>query len=282
MTVSHACGTKASEGYAKGTENDQAIYTLQGVQVIRRRDLHVSKKSIGHGVFGNCFIGKLAHINVCVKVLKKHRERVFPTEAHILYQCCHENLPWLYGIVSEAGCPKIIVMSLHGSYEHKSSLHQLLCSHSDPCSSTLSVPGAKSVMLGLISVLKYLHSKCILHSDIKSDNVVVEYTSSRAKGVLVDLRKACYVSDAKQYTLSKEERQACAINHPQIAPDLGVHCKQGFASDIYSTGRIMAYVNDRVLNIPVIASYSDLCMVYLCTKRPTTDDVYTLLHNTFT
>ena len=66
----------------------------------RRRDLHVSKKSIGHDVFGNCFIGKLAHINVCVKVLKKHRERVFPTEAHILYQCCHENLPWLYGIVS--------------------------------------------------------------------------------------------------------------------------------------------------------------------------------------
>ena len=189
----------------------------------------MSKKSIGHGVFGNCFIGKLAHINVCVKVLKKHRERVFPTEAHILYQCCHENLPWLYG------------------------------------SSTLSVPGAKSVMLGLISALKYLHSKCILHNDIKSDNVVVEYTSSRAKGVLVDLGKACYVSDAKQYTLSKEERQAYAINHPQIAPDLREgHCKQGFASDIYLTGRIMAYVNDRVLNIPVIASYSDLC-----TKRPT-------------
>ena len=68
--------------------------------------------------------------------------------------------------------------------------------------------------LGLISALKYLHSKCILHNDIKSDNVVVEYTSSRAKGVLVDLGKACYVSDAKQYTLSKEERQAYAVNHP--------------------------------------------------------------------
>ena len=110
---------------------------------------------------------------------------------------------------------------------------------------------------------------------------MVEYTTSRAKGVLVDLGKACYVSDAKQYTLSKEERQAYAINHPQIAPDLRGHCKQGFAGDIYSTGRIMAYVNDRVLNIPVIASYSNLCMVYLCTKRPTTDDVYTFLHNTF-
>ena len=150
----------------------------------------MSKKSFGHGVFGNCFIGKLAHIvclyvyvcmYVCVKVLKKHRERVFPAEAHILYQCCHENLSWFYGIVSEAGCPKIIVMSLHGSYEHKSSLHQLLCSHSDPCSGTLSVPGAKSVMLGLILALKYLHSKCILHNDIKSDNIVVECTPPMLK-----------------------------------------------------------------------------------------------------
>lgn len=148
----------------------------------------MSKKSVGYGVFGNCFIGKLAHINVCVKVLKKHRERVFPnSEAHILYQCCHENLPWLYGIVAGTGCPKIIVMSFHGSYEWKNSLHQLLCSHSDSCFSTLSVPDAKLVMLGLISALKYLHSKCILHNDIKSDNVVVEYTSSCAKGVLVDL-----------------------------------------------------------------------------------------------
>ena len=52
---------------------------------MQRKDLHVSKKCIGHGVLGNCLIGKLAHINVCVKVVKKHHERVFSTEAHIFY-----------------------------------------------------------------------------------------------------------------------------------------------------------------------------------------------------
>ena len=68
-TASHACGTKVSEEYG-GIDKDQTKYPLQGVRVIQRKDLHVSKKCIRHSVFGNCFIGKLAHgavlaINFC-------------------------------------------------------------------------------------------------------------------------------------------------------------------------------------------------------------------------
>lgn len=56
-----------------------------------------------------------------------------------------------------------------------------------------------------MSAVKYLHDNCILHNDIKSDNVIVEYTPSNAKGVLVDLGKVCFLSDGKRYDLTREE-----------------------------------------------------------------------------
>ena len=84
-------------------------YSIVGIRKIARTDIHVSKKCIGRGVFGKCYMGRLAHIDVCIKAFRKGFERAFPAEAHILFQCNHENLPWIFGIIEEEKIPRAIV-----------------------------------------------------------------------------------------------------------------------------------------------------------------------------
>ena len=69
----NTCATKASENI-----KSRPSYSLDGIRQIEQTSLDISKQCIGRGVFAKCFIGKLAHIEVCVKVfmntlfLQKH------------------------------------------------------------------------------------------------------------------------------------------------------------------------------------------------------------------
>ena len=269
-TVPNTCATKASENI-----KSRPSYSLDGIRQIEQTSLDISKQCIGRGVFAKCFIGKLAHIEVCVKVFRRGYEYTFPAEAHILLQCNHNNLPWIYGAVVEKN-KRAIIMSFHGSDGVSTSLHHALST------SALSPEQGKAVIVGLISAVKYLHEKDILHNDIKSDNVIVEYTSSNAKGVLVDLGKACYISDCRKYDLTKEEKKKYSINHPQIAPDLrDGHCFQSFASDIYSAGRVLSEINRLVLKVPALDSLSSMCKEYSSCSRPNTNDVFSSINFLF-
>ena len=221
---------------------------------------------------------------MCIKAFRKRFNSALGIEAHLLSKCCHENLPWLYGVVTDNSL-KLIVMSFHGNDGRSMSLHHLLHLQSQSQSSpTLSSEQAKTVVLGLISGLKYLHNKSILHNDVKSDNIVVQYIlpGASVKAILIDLGKGCYLSAAKKYHLSQKEQEEYSKNHPQIAPDLrSGHCSQSFASDVYSLGRVLKLLNDTSLHIPVISSLSSMCMEYLCSKRPTTSELFTTFRNLF-
>ena len=76
------------------------------------------------GTFGKCTIARIAHLDACAKFFRTgvKYEWSFSVEAFLLVKCCHENLPWIYGIV---GKPKIILTSLH-TYENNAvtALHE--------------------------------------------------------------------------------------------------------------------------------------------------------------
>lgn len=275
---SSVCGTKESCNMPINH------YTIpKSVKRIACKDLKVSKEDfLGKGVYGKCFSGKIAHLSVCVKAFREQSvyKSTFALEATLLSQCCHANLPWLYGAVFH---PKAIVISLHVIEGNSITIHSMCCSSCSNSQPVFTTENWKKILYGVVSAISYLHKKFILHNDIKSNNVVIDKKGTEVNSILIDLGKGCFVKDAKSYHLpSDAARREHVKNYPHIAPDLiNGHCKQSTKSDVYSLGRIIHQVNDHHLRLPALESLSKQCMEYYCENRLQITEINTFTYNLF-
>ena len=238
-------------------------------------------KSIGKGAFGCCYVAKIGTLGkVCLKVLHadKKFKHLFYTEAKVLSLFCHPNIPWLYAVCDTTKYVAL-AMSFHMFRGENESVtvHKALLKQS---SYIMTIPNWKQVILSMTVAIEYLSSKNVLHNDIKSDNVLIELINdgTEAKAVLIDFNKSCLVCEGLTYRLSREAQQKYARDHPQIAPEVrkGL-CKQSFASDVYSTGRVIHKINAAVLHIPGVLSLSQLCLSEDLKKRPTASELHSSL-----
>ena len=274
-SISGSTKTRTSSNYFKNSHR----YTIpSSIRSICYEDLRFSKEDLlGKGTFGKCMRGKLAHLNVCIKVLRKGAEyqATFSTEATLLSQCCHPNLPWIYGVVHQ---PSIIVLSLH-TINHKCfTIHSIL----QGSIITMSVDQWKKIIHGVILAIEYLHNKSILHNDIKGNNVVIEKVGSEAHSILIDLGKGCFLPHGKAYNLNDAKRREHKKKYPHIAPDLvDGHCSQSKNSDIFSFGKLVKEINDVHLNLPALQALNLHCTEYYCNQRPSTVDIKTTITNLF-
>lgn len=237
---------------------------------------------IGKGAFAKCFAAQMGPLKVCIKVLYagiKYRPLLLK-ESRILSELCHFNLPWIHCLCNSSDHTAII-MTFHGYSGNKSlTIHSAL--HKTDTETKLSDCHWKQILLGSVSALVYLKTKCIIHNDIKSDNILIENLSHDFRAILVDFNKACYLGEARLYNLTSEERLRYAKDHPQIAPEVrDGYKKQSFMSDIYSIGRIIQKINSSILKIPLINSMAMLCLDSDCEKRPNALELETCLTNLF-
>lgn len=237
---------------------------------------------LGKGAFGKCYLTQLGPMQVCVKVYHSEKKyaNTFFNEVRILCTLVHSNLPLLLGIYNTVKHPRIMVMSYHPFDGQTKSLTV----HASLKTTDLTKPNWKSVLLTCVSALTYLAEKEVLHNDIKSDNILVEYLPpdyKQCRSVLIDFGKACYVTEAKLYQLSKEQKQKYKVIHPQVAPEVrdGIN-KQSHASDIYSFGRIMQHINCK-LQIPVLDQLAGQCLGLVFKERPTAKQLLTFFSNLF-
>ena len=188
----------------------------------------------------------------------------------------HGNLPLLLGVCYNCKHPNIMVMSYHpfNGQSESQTVHAALKT------TDLTKADWKQVLLGCASALAYLAKMKVLHNDIKTDNILVEYVAPQYKQcrlILVDFGKASLASEAH---LSQEQKEKYKLCHPQVAPEVrdGI-CRQSFASDIYSFGPIMQHINGK-LQIPVLQNLADQC-VGIYKERPSAEQLLTFLSNLF-
>lgn len=249
------------------------------IRSISYNDIKVSKEYVlGMGTFGKCVKARVSHLDVCAKVFRTgpKYEWSFPVETFLLSRCCHECLPWIYGIVYK---PKIILTSLHTYNNRSVTLHSALHNSALP---DLELDTWKKVLHDLLSAVHHLHEREILHNDIKTNNFLIEKSSSEVRGVLIDLGKGCLIKDGKRYCIADDNKRRDHIKrYSHIAPDLvNGHCTQSTSSDVYSVGKIITQVNNK-LCIPALKSLGAQCNEYNCTKRPTVTDLKTFIFNLF-
>ena len=91
----------------------------------------------------------------------------------------HVNFPYSFGLFNE----NLMLLEYFGSFVNGA---WLTCPNfADKQCNGISVAELKDICVGVLQVVKFMHSKKILHNDIKTDNIVV---ADRVK--LIDFGKA--------------------------------------------------------------------------------------------
>ncbi|KAJ8544691.1 hypothetical protein K7X08_017274 [Anisodus acutangulus] len=208
------------------------------LQIITNEDLE-ELKELGSGTFGTVYHGKWRGTDVAIKRIKKscftgrssEQERLtleFWREAEILSKLHHPNVVAFYGVVQDG--PGGTLATVAEFMVNGSLRHVLLCKdrHLDR---------RKRLIIAMDAAfgMEYLHSKNIVHFDLKCDNLLVNLKDPS--------RPICKVAD---FGLSKIKRNTLVTGGvrgtlPWMAPELlnGGSNKVSEKVDVFSFGVVL-------------------------------------------
>ncbi|XP_031130846.1 uncharacterized protein LOC116032433 [Ipomoea triloba] len=213
-------------------------FDINSLQIIKNEDLE-ELKELGSGTFGTVYHGKWRGTDVAIKRIKKscftgrssEQERLtveFWREADILSKLHHPNVVAFYGVVQDG--PGGTLATVTEFMVNGSLRHVLLCKdrHLDRRKKLIIATDAAFGM-------EYLHSKNIVHFDLKCDNLLVNLKDPS--------RPICKVGD---FGLSKIKRNTLVTGGvrgtlPWMAPELlnGSSNKVSEKVDVFSFGIVL-------------------------------------------
>jgi len=210
---------------------------IRSLQVIKNDDLE-ELKELGSGTFGTVYHGKWRGTDVAIKRIKRscfigrssEQERLtseFWHEAEILSKLHHPNVMAFYGVVQDGPGGTLATVT---EYMVNGSLRHVLLSNRQ-------IDRRKRLMIAMDAAfgMEYLHSKNIVHFDLKCDNLLVNLKDPA--------RPICKVGD---FGLSKIKRNTLVTGGvrgtlPWMAPELlsGSSSKVSEKVDVFSFGIVL-------------------------------------------
>lgn len=211
---------------------------LSTLQIIKNEDLE-ELRELGSGTFGTVYHGKWRGTDVAIKRIKKscftgrssEQERLtfeFWREADILSKLHHPNVVAFYGVVQDGPGGTLATVT---EYMVNGSLrHVLLCKERQ-------LDRRRRLIIAMDAAfgMEYLHSKNIVHFDLKCDNLLVNLKDPS--------RPICKVGD---FGLSKIKRNTLVTGGvrgtlPWMAPELlnGSSSKVSEKVDVFSFGIVL-------------------------------------------
>lgn len=217
------------------TELEAEIY---GLQIIKNSDLE-EMRELGSGTYGTVFHGKWRGSDVAIKRIKSscfagrssEQDRLtkdFWREAQILSNLHHPNVVAFYGVVPDGAGRTLATVT---EYMANGSLRSVLLKKDRSLDRRKKLTIAMDAAFGM----EYLHSKNIVHFDLKCDNLLVNLRDPQ--------RPICKVGD---FGLSRIKRNTLVSGGvrgtlPWMAPELlnGSSSKVSEKVDVFSFGITM-------------------------------------------
>ncbi|KAI3455808.1 hypothetical protein Pfo_012471 [Paulownia fortunei] len=208
------------------------------LQIIKNRDLE-ELRELGSGTYGTVYHGKWRGTDVAIKRIKKscfigrssEQERLtaeFWHEAEILSKLHHPNVVAFYGVVQDGPGGTLATVT---EYMVNGSLRHALISKDRHLDRRKRLIIAMDAAFGM----EYLHSRNIVHFDLKCDNLLVNLKDPS--------RPICKVGD---FGLSKIKRNTLVTGGvrgtlPWMAPELlnGSSSKVSEKVDVFSFGIVL-------------------------------------------
>ncbi|KAL9272013.1 putative serine/threonine-protein kinase SIS8 [Drosera capensis] len=213
-------------------------FDINSLQIIRNDDLE-ELRELGSGTFGTVYHGKWRGTDVAIKRIKKscftgrssEQERLtleFWREAEILSKLHHPNVVAFYGVVQDGPGGTLATVT---EYMVDGSLRHVLLRKDRQLDRRKRIIIAMDAAFGM----EYLHSKNIVHFDLKCDNLLVNLKDPS--------RPICKVGD---FGLSKIKRNTLVSGGvrgtlPWMAPELlnGSSNKVSEKVDVFSFGIVL-------------------------------------------
>ncbi|XP_020575306.1 serine/threonine-protein kinase STE20-like isoform X2 [Phalaenopsis equestris] len=240
--VSECEDARDDEIDTEGSMSDAAIAEIEagiyGLQIIKNADLE-ELRELGSGTFGTVFYGKWRGTAVAIKRIKKscfsgklsEQDRLtkdFWREAQILSKLHHPNVVAFYGVVPDGGGGSLATVT---EFMVNGSLRHVLLQKDRELDLRKKLIIAMDAAFGM----EYLHSKNIVHFDLKCDNLLVNLRDSQ--------RPICKVGD---FGLSRIKRNTLVSGGvrgtlPWMAPELlnGSSNRVSEKVDVFSFGIAM-------------------------------------------
>lgn len=202
---------------------------------------YLSRESFGSGSYGQCYRARYRGIDVVVKKMihkdteedKRRAKRELIHEAEVIAAIGdHERLPLMVGVVTSQD-PLCLVIQFHGVNDTGINLYQAANTNTITSSECL------DIFVEICSALKHVHSKGLLHNDIKANNVVLE-RNSESDGytpILIDFGKS--TKAAANFPLVASRKRTHDHGKSYLAPEVLKYRQYSSSSDIYSMGRML-------------------------------------------
>ncbi|MDF5716940.1 MAG: protein kinase [Rhizonema sp. NSF051] len=199
---------------------------------------------LGVGGFGETFLAEDTHMpsrrRCVIKQLKPIAndpqtyqivQQRFEREAATLEYLgeASDQIPKLYAYFSENGQFYLVQEWIQGS-----TLGEIVAAKGMTSETTV-----REILLSLLSVLNYIHSKGIIHRDIKPDNIILR--SYDSKPILIDFG-AIKETMRSVANLPGHRTQSLVIGTPGYMPSEQAVGRPVYATDIYSLGLTAIYL----------------------------------------
>jgi serine/threonine-protein kinase len=199
---------------------------------------------LGSGGFGETFLAEDAHMPSGRRCVIKRLKPV--TNDPKVYQLVQERFSREAAILEDLGANHAQIPTLYAYFESENLFYLVqewiqgeTLTAKVQQSSKLSESSVKAILVEILPVLEYVHSKGIVHRDIKPDNILLRQAD--AKPVLIDFG-AVKETMGTVMSNSGNESRSIVIGTPGFMPSEQAVGRPVFASDLYSLGLTAIYL----------------------------------------